>query len=42
MCIVNGVSGASLHCINFGVAMDQTDNIGNDFLYEDDFVDPLA
>lgn len=42
MFIVNRVCGAPLHCINFGVAMDQTDNIGNDFLYEDDFVDPLA
>ncbi len=28
MFIVNGVSGASLHCINFGVAMEKEDGSG--------------
>lgn len=42
MFIVNGVFGASLHCINFGAATDPPYNTGNDFVYEDDFADPLA
>lgn len=37
MFIVNGVSGSSLHCINFGAATDPPYNTGNDFVYEDDF-----
>lgn len=35
--IVNGVSGASLHCINFGMATDPPYNTGNDFVYNDEF-----
>ena len=31
MFIVNGVSGASLHCINFGVAMEPSCGVGNFF-----------
>lgn len=42
MFIVNGVSGSSLHCINFGAATDPPYNTGNDFVYEDDFADPMA
>ena len=37
MFIVNGVSGSSLHCINFGAATDPPYNTGNDFIYRDDF-----
>lgn len=40
--IVNGVSGSSLHCINFGAATDPPYNTGRDFVYEDDFRDPMA
>ena len=36
--IVNGVSGSSLHCINFGAATDPPYNTGNDFIYADDFM----
>lgn len=32
MFIVNGVSGASLHCINFGVAMDLTFGLGGNLV----------
>lgn len=42
MFIVNGVSGSSLHCINFGAATDPPYNTGNDFVYADNFADPLA
>lgn len=38
MFIVNGVSGSSLHCINFGAATDPPYNTGNDFIYADDFM----
>ena len=39
MFIVNGVSGSSLHCINFGAATDPPYNTGNeDFVYMDKFV----
>ena len=31
MFIVNGVSGASLHCINFGVATEPAMGVGNFF-----------
>lgn len=37
MFIVNGVSGSSLHCINFGAATDPPYNTGNDFVYNDEF-----
>lgn len=37
MFIVKGVSGASLHCINFGMATDPPYNTGSDFVYRDNF-----
>ena len=39
MFIVNGVSGASLHCINFGVAMDPACGSGGMFVQTGDFVE---
>ena len=36
MFIVNGVSGSSLHCINFGAATDPPYNTGSAFEYYDD------
>lgn len=41
MFIVNGVSGALLHCINFRVATDPPYNTGNDFVYEDNYKDSI-
>lgn len=40
MFIVNGVSGSSLHCINFGAATDPPYNTGaKDWKYNNDYVD---
>ena len=41
MFIVNGVSGSSLHCINFGAATDPPYNTGNEgWVYNDNVNDP--